>query len=368
MSILSLPIVENGRDGKDGQDIASTDVTLLRRLGIESLPMHETLTIAVEKLIVSETDLIMRSAKRLVKSIARVGILQNPSVVVRDNLASRDEQATFEVIAGRRRVLAARLAGLPVVKCEAYASSTLPLSAFLMLIENEQRSAAWVQEVEALRRLLDEKVGMTVDDLAAFGFDRMHLHERLKIAQLPTPLLERILAGKVNREVARKLTRLTVDLQERVAQLADTGEEITSEQVKGVLRAQINAGLVPLQARLTQGWSETQPEAYAAPPMEQASIESEGEVQASQSIQESDAVMPVKPLAVPAVSLQEVFDVLCAFAQSSDYQTVPRAVQTLTQALAQQLLLTLRSMAPLPHADIHKQQEKPYEKGEFDHV
>ena len=66
----------------------------------------------------------------------------------------------------------------------------MQLSALLALIENEQRSAAWVREVEALRCLIDEGVGMTLDDLAAFGFDRATLAERLKIAQLPAPLLE----------------------------------------------------------------------------------------------------------------------------------------------------------------------------------
>ena len=131
--------------------------------------------------------------------------------------------AIFEVIAGRRRVLAACLAGLTVIKCEAYCASTIPLSALLALIENEQRSAAWVREVEALRCLIDEGVGMTLDDLAAFGFDRATLAERLKIAQLPAPLLNRVLKGGVSREVARKLARLTQVQQERVAKTSRCG-------------------------------------------------------------------------------------------------------------------------------------------------
>ena len=108
-------------------------------------------------------------------------------------------EANFEVIAGRRRVLAAGLAGLTVVKCEVYEASTVPLSALIALIENEQRSFAWVREVEALRCLMDEGVGMTLDDLAAFGFDRAALAERLKIAQLPPPLFPRIAQRAANR-------------------------------------------------------------------------------------------------------------------------------------------------------------------------
>src|SRR6266446_4689476 len=228
---------------EDIREISPASAVLWRRLGLEALPDHETMFLPTERLVVAGADHLMRSAKRLVKSIQHVGILQNPSVVVQGEVDIHDAEATFEVIAGRRRVLAACLAGLTVVKCEVYSASTMPLSALLALIENEQRSAAWVREVEALRCLIDEGVGMTLDDLAAFGFDRATLAERLKTAQLPAPLLNRVLAGGVSREVARKLARLTQTQQERVARLATTGEEITAERVNNLLRAQINAGL-----------------------------------------------------------------------------------------------------------------------------
>src|SRR5205085_7699535 len=234
MTTTSAPVLET--QDKDIQEVSAANAVLWRRLGLEALPDHETLLIPTERLVVVGADHLMRSAKRLLKSVQHVGILQPPSVVVKAEADLHDPQATFEVIAGRRRVLAARLSGLPVVKCEVYAASTLPLSALLALIENEQRSAAWVREVEALRCLIDEGVGMTLDDLTAFGFDRATLAERLKIAQLPTPLLNRILSGNVSREVARKLVRLTQVQQERVASLAVTGEDITAEQVKNILR------------------------------------------------------------------------------------------------------------------------------------
>src|SRR5579859_6917233 len=213
---------------EDIREVTPANAVLLRRLGIEALPAHETMILPTERLIVVGADHLARSAKRLVKSIQHVGILQNPSVVVQDGVDMHDAEATYEVIAGRRRVLAARLVGLSVVKCEVYTTSTMPLSALLALIENEQRSAAWIREVEALRCLIDEGVGMTLDDLAAFGFDRATLAERLKIAQLPAPLLNCVLSGGVNREVARKLARLTQVQQERVASLALAGEDITA--------------------------------------------------------------------------------------------------------------------------------------------
>ena len=344
MTTTYTPVLE--AQDEDIQEISPASAVLWRRLGLEALPDHETLLIPTERLVVAGADHLMRSAKRLVKSIQHVGILQPPSVVVQAGFAMQDAEATFEVIAGRRRVLAARLAGLPVIKCEVYAASTLPLSALLALIENEQRSAAWVREVEALHCLIDEGVGMTLDDLAAFGFDRATLSERLKIAQLPTALLARVLAGGVSREVARKLVRLTQAQQERVASLVAVGEEITAEKVTDLLRAQINAGFAPIQVALAQEWDDQaaahrspgatlSPQSFLPPP--------DGEEQTGQAVcaPGEEAVQETCP-SDSTTSMTALLAALQTFAHSPDYRMAPKAVQTLTQALEQQLRLALR--------------------------
>src|SRR5947209_12361149 len=113
MTITYTPVLES--QDEDISEISPANAVLWRRLGLEALPDHETLLIPTERLVVVGADHLVRSAKRLVKSIQHVGILQPPSVVVQGE-TDHDPEATFEVIAGRRRVLAARLAGLPVVK------------------------------------------------------------------------------------------------------------------------------------------------------------------------------------------------------------------------------------------------------------
>ena len=343
--VSTIPSVLTQQD-EDIREVNPANAVLMRRLGLEALPAHETMLVPTERLIVTGSDQLARSAKRLVKSIQHVGILQNPSVVVQGGRDMHDDEATFEVIAGRRRVLAARLAGLTVVKCEVYASSTMPLSALLALIENEQRCAAWVREVEALRCLIDEGVGMTLDDLAAFGFDRATLAERLKIAQLPPPLLNCVLSGSVNREVARKLVRLTQAQQERVASLAVAGEEITAERVKDILRAQINTGLVPVQGALAQGWNTTASHLPVLPDTSPFLAQPGGEEQAEQAGYMDMDHMPEACNTSSISSLSSLLAALQAFEHSSDYRTAPQAVQTLTQALVQQLRIALRD-APL---------------------
>ena len=336
---------------EDIREVNPANAVLLRRLGLEALPAHETLILPTARLIVVGADHLMRSAKRLVKSIQHVGILQNPSVVVQGGHDMHDAEATFEVIAGRRRVLAARLAGLTVVKCEVYETSTMQLSALLALIENEQRSAAWVREVEALRCLIDEGVGMTLDDLAAFGFDRATLSERLKIAQLPASLLNCVLSGNVSREVARKLVRLTQAQQERVASLALAGEEITAEGVKDILRAQINTGLVPVQDALAQGWNTTSSHLPVVPdtlvPDTSPFLAQPRREELAQQIGCLDGEhMPEACPTASTPSLSSLLAALLAFEHCPDYQTAPQAVQTLSQALVQQLRVALRD-APL---------------------
>ena len=321
-----------------GTEIAATDTLLLRRLGVETLPAHETRYVSLDRLIVPGAEQIARHVHRLVKSITQVGILQTPSVMLCTGTSIHDPEATFEVIAGRRRVLAARLAGLEVAKCEVYEASTPQLASLITLMENEQRSAAWVNVVEALRKLIDEKVGLTIDDLAAFGFDRASLTERLKVAQLPAPLIERVLAGSLNRETARRLIRLTHTQQEQIAALAQRGEEITVDVVKHALRAQIDAGFAPMQEQLAQAWQVTPPVRSPAP---------------SHSAPVSPPSPRITPdagtMSAPTSALDRLVADLRRFEQSCEYRSVPPAVRSLTTALIQQAQVCLRAAQSHDH-------------------
>ncbi len=301
---------------------------LMKRLGIDAFPPHETLVIPLERIVIPGADLVRPSA-RLVRSIKRVGVLENPSVVLLNGSGLRDETATFEVIFGRRRILATRLAGLPVVKCEAYESGTPQLSALLALMENEQRSSAWIREVQDLRRLIDEKVGMTLDDLVEFGFDRGSLTERLKIAQLPLPILAHIFAGKLSQAAAKKLARLNAAQVQKVADLALSGGEITEDLVKSTLRMQVNAGLVPLQSALQSSLTTTTAQG------EQFETEERGGSTGG------------CPVAGPPASLAMVLATLKAFEQRLTTSSTTQTLRMLTKALIQEVEVASRTAVPI---------------------
>ncbi len=354
MIVDTKPILETEEYGYGAGDEeagvpAPVPQVLLQRLGVSALPAHETLHIAADQLLVPEATHSLRAAKRLVKSIQQVGILQSPSVVFLNGQDMHDPDANFEVIAGRRRVLAARLAGLPVIKCEVYASSSLPLSSLLALIENTQRSAAWVQEVGALRQLMDEKVGLTMDDLAHFGFDRLHLAERLKIAQLPAPLLSQVMAGTMSRDVARKLVRLTSSQQERIAQLAEGGEEVTADLVKEALRVQIAGGLHPLQDTLTPfvfpmevPGTSIPSRVVSSPDLLPLGFAGDEPLHACPDMTTEQTVSK-KPRR-EGQGLHEMFQALLLFQRSDDYREVSPSLRTLTEAYIQQIQLVFRTL------------------------
>ena len=291
---------------------------LLQRLHIEALPPHETQLLPLDAIHLQGEAALLRSAKRLVKSIERVGVLQPPSVVSLSQGVNKE--ARYEVIAGRRRVLAARLCALPVLKCEVYAHCTPQLASFLALVENAQRSAAWIKEVEDLRHLIDERVGMTLDELAACGFERNALGERLKIAQLPLPIFQQISAGKLSLETARKIARLRESQQSKLADLAQE-ETLTLDLVKQTLRQQVQSGLVPLQVTFIDPvtiWNPTKLESICAPP-------------AITSLSVSDK----SPFVHTLQALQH-------FTASTAYQCLEQTTRLLTETLIQKLALAAR--------------------------
>src|SRR6266567_5031646 len=98
MTTTGTPVLE--AQDEDIREVSPASAVLWRRLGLETMPDHETMFIQTERLVVVGADHLTRSAKRLVKSIQHVGILQPPSVVVQAGCDRHEAEATFEVIAG----------------------------------------------------------------------------------------------------------------------------------------------------------------------------------------------------------------------------------------------------------------------------
>jgi len=138
------------------------------------------------------------SVAELAASIARVGLLQNLTVI------ATDEPERYEVVAGGRRLAALKFLAKKKRIAKAYQVPCLlaPDRAGLTasLTENVQREAMHpADQFEAFAALINE--GRSIEDVAAdFGVTPLVMERRLKLANVSPRLMEDYRAGNVNLE------------------------------------------------------------------------------------------------------------------------------------------------------------------------
>jgi ParB family chromosome partitioning protein len=170
----------------------------------------------------------------LATSIREVGVLQ--PIVVR-----RTDQG-FELIAGERRLRAAKLAGLatiPAIIRESDDADSLREA----LIENIHREDLNpVELAEAFRELLEE-LGLKQETLAdRLGVSRSHIANTIRLLALPPEVQALLAEGKVQAGHGRALLALgDAEAQKHLA-LRAAAEELTVREVEDAVRAFLDAG------------------------------------------------------------------------------------------------------------------------------
>jgi ParB family transcriptional regulator, chromosome partitioning protein len=201
--------------------------------------------------------------EELAESIAQHGVLQ-PLIVTRDVSASG--AVSYRLIAGERRLQAARRAGLarvPAVVREAQANQRLELA----LVENLQRAdLAPLEEAEAFRRLTDE-FGLTQEEVGRrVGRGRVAVANALRLMGLPAEIKASLSAGEISAGHARALLgaedqseqlRLLQTIRARSLSVRQTEELVRSLRSEAVAKTRQpgrseSAELEALQERLRQ--------------------------------------------------------------------------------------------------------------------
>jgi ParB family chromosome partitioning protein len=138
---------------------------------------------------------------QLAASITQQGILQ-PLLV-------RKHPDGYELVAGERRLRAARLAGLDTVPAIVKAISDRQMLQ-LSIVENIQRqNLNPVEEADAYYRLMSE-FGLTQDQVAEkVGKSRPAVANLLRLRQLPAAIKEHLAAGRLSMGHARAMLGLT---------------------------------------------------------------------------------------------------------------------------------------------------------------
>jgi ParB family chromosome partitioning protein len=153
----------------------------------------------------------------LAESVRQVGMLQ--PIVVRSRQHADRDGARFELVAGERRLRAARLVGLEAVPALVRETGDDELLTEALTENIHRTDLSPLEEGAAYRQLLDD-LGMTHEALAAkLGKSRAAISNALRLLSLPPELQQRVDEGAVSAGHARCLLALDDPEQQRL--LAD---------------------------------------------------------------------------------------------------------------------------------------------------
>ena len=167
----------------------------------------------------------------LADSIRSLGVLQPLTVRRRDG--------SWELVAGERRLRAAKLAGLEEVPCLSIQADSQS-SSLLALVENLQRKDLdfW-EEALALRRLIDDFHLSQEEAARRIGKSQSRVANKLRLLRLPPQVLSLLREGGCSERHARALLRLEEPELQRTAarHVAEQGLTVarTEEYVEALL-------------------------------------------------------------------------------------------------------------------------------------
>lgn len=170
--------------------------------------------------------------RSLAASIKQDGILQ-PLVV-------RAQNGSYVLIAGERRLRAAKLAGLTEVPCIVHDADE-QAAAVLSLTENIQReNLSFYDEAVAIRNLCD-MLDLTQEQVAErIGKSQSAVANKLRLLRLPQEQLGRLVAGGLTERHARALLKIQDDAQRE--QLIDKilARRLTVEETERLVQAALH--------------------------------------------------------------------------------------------------------------------------------
>lgn len=145
----------------------------------------------------------------LCRSIRQHGILNPLSVRIRGS--------GYELIAGERRLRAARLAGLTEVPC-VILDVDVEESGLLALVENlQRRDLDFIEEAEGISQLI-RVFGMSQEEAARrLGKSQSAVANKLRLLKLPRDILERLRQFNLSERHGRALLRLSTGVEQRTA-------------------------------------------------------------------------------------------------------------------------------------------------------
>ena len=171
--------------------------------------------------------------EELADSIQAMGILQPRTV--------RRREGGWELVAGERRLRAAKLAGLREVPCLSIQTDGQS-SSLLALVENlQRRDLDFWEEALALRKLIDT-YHISQDEAARrLGKSQSAVANKLRLLKLDPAVLTILREGGCTERHARALLRLEDPAQQREAAQQVTERSLTVAQTESMVEAMLSS-------------------------------------------------------------------------------------------------------------------------------
>lgn len=172
----------------------------------------------------------------MVESVKRFGILQPIGLIAEpgDFYGFFDSE---QIAYGRRRVKAARMAGLETIPALCYPANWTR-AAVLGLIENEQRRPNAVADYLAITELVDA-YHTEAEICEATGLTKQTVRARLRLRRLIDPLKKAMLNGEIKVSVAEEASKLSEEIQSRLADILEAEGKLTIGDVRDAQRAAV---------------------------------------------------------------------------------------------------------------------------------
>ena len=183
--------------------------------------------VEIEKI---KSELISRTEKgdidELARNLAKTGQI-NPV------LLRKLSDGSYQVIAGARRVEAARKAGMKTIEAKIVECDELTALNFA-LSENVFRKDLTDYEIaQIIQRMIQQ--GLKASEVAAkLGKSPAWVSTKLKVLEAPEPVKQAVAAGKITAEHARKLSKITDEKQLEKAIEKATRGKLTVKEAKEI--------------------------------------------------------------------------------------------------------------------------------------
>ena len=178
--------------------------------------------------------------EELANSIRELGVLQPLSVRRRDG--------HWELVAGERRLRAARLAGLDTVPCLSVQTDSQS-SSLLALVENlQRRDLDFWEEALALRRLIDTYHVSQEDVARRIGKSQSAVANKLRLLKLPEDVIATLRSHRLTERHARSLLRLGSPEAQRAALEEILKRGLNVAQTEAYIDRLLQSGTAPRKA------------------------------------------------------------------------------------------------------------------------